>query len=765
MVRHQGSQLILDRYRVVKAAGSGGFATVLHAYDTKLGRDVAIKRIQLSESDVARARLLAMEARMGSAFADYESEGEDEGLPGREYAGLGRAGHEAAGRESASPTPARDDSAVRKTPSHASDFDLEFDLDESDFPEDPSFLDVFHPAEKAARGKHAGTQLLSGARSSVPSDIRSAASSSADDRSASSAGAHSASASPAHLSEPLDDELLDDEDPFDHIPGLQEARMVAKISDDNIVHVYECELHENTAYIIMEYVEGKTLTQVLEEAGDSLTLDAVAAVFSSVAHALEVAHGSEILHLDIKPDNVMINQKGVVKVTDFGLATLVDATGHGAAGAGTIGYMPLEQMRQEPLDAHADQWSLAAMTYEMLSGSNPFFADTLVEAEEAIEEAELVLPSLCWDDMDQGIDDVMFTALDLEPGDRYPSVADFAEALLPYLGSPKKGKKELAKLVRGEVEEVAPEPPAPKKPAVPLMERLGDRSASVLGRLVTALFAAFVAALALTNICLVEGSAYGLATDAAPVFWGLVAVAAVAALILPHVGALIAVIMLAAALLANGCYALGVCLLLVTGAWWWFVGRTDKVQAPVALSGPVFGAFGFAAVAPIAAGCLMPVGKAVITAAYSVLLAFVFAGFGTGDIMGWNLFVNSDIANVDVTSVALAALAKTSNWCVAASWILAAAAYSLFCVRGSKAFDVAGAVFAAALLIAGAVVAAGVSPGSNLWLPTVPALLGSLLPGVAGIAAAAMGVADRARWEDEDLGGEDERSESEEPVR
>lgn len=722
MARQQGAQLILDRYRVIRAAGSGGYATVLHAHDTKLGRDVAIKRIQLSESDVARARLMAMEARMGSELGydyDYDADSESDAAADSGYIP-----------------------------------DFELDIDEPAFPDDPSFLDVFHPAKKAARGKHASPSKAAASGASGASAGAAGAATSAGNR-ASAASASAASAPRTPASEPFEDE-----DPFDHIPGLQEARMVAKISDDNIVHVYECEFHENTAYIIMEYVEGKTLTQVLSEAGDSLTLDTVAAIFSSVAHALEVAHGSEILHLDIKPDNVMINQKGVVKVTDFGLATLVDATGHGTAGGGTIGYMPLEQMRQQPLDARTDQWSLAAMTYEMLSGSNPFFRDTLVEAEEAIEEAELVLPSLCWDDMDPAIDDVIFTALDLEPKDRYPSVAEFADALLPFLGSPKKGKKELSNLVRGvEAPEPASEPPKPKQPAIPLMERLGDRSASVLGRLITALLAAFVAAFALTNICLTEGSAFGLATDAAPVFWGMLVAVVAVSLILPHIGAFAAFIMLSAALLANGCYALGICVLLASAAWWWFLGRTDKVQAPVALCGPACGAFGLAAVAPIAAGCLMPVGKAAASAAFSVLLAFVFAGFGTGDIMGWNLLVNSDITGVDVTAVILTALGKTSNWCIAASWILAAVVYSLFCIRGSKAFDVTGAVFAAVLLLAGAVVAAGVSPGSNLWLPSIPDLLGSLLPGVAGIAAASAGVADRARWEDEDA--EDERTKPE----
>ena len=97
-----------------------------------------------------------------------------------------------------------------------------------------------------------------------------------------------------------------------------------------------------------------------------------AAVFGSVAHALEVAHENQVLHLDIKPDDVLINRQGQVKVTDFGLATLADAGGFGAAGGCTIGYMPLEQMRGVSLDARCDEWALASVTYEMLAGENPF---------------------------------------------------------------------------------------------------------------------------------------------------------------------------------------------------------------------------------------------------------------------------------------------------------------------------------------------------------------------------------------------------------
>ena len=111
------------------------------------------------------------------------------------------------------------------------------------------------------------------------------------------------------------------------IPGLDEARTAAMLSDPSIVAVYDFEIQDSTAYLIMEYVEGMTLTELLRDHDDRLTLDVVAAVFAAVAHALEVAHENGVLHLDIKPDNILINASGQVKVTDFGLATLADAQG------------------------------------------------------------------------------------------------------------------------------------------------------------------------------------------------------------------------------------------------------------------------------------------------------------------------------------------------------------------------------------------------------------------------------------------------------
>ncbi len=245
-------------------------------------------------------------------------------------------------------------------------------------------------------------------------------------------------------SNPLEDETVP---ALANIPGLDEARTAAMLSDPHIVTVYDVEVCGRTAYLIMEYIEGITLTKLMREYANYITLDIVAAVVDAVSSALIKAHSNHVLHLDIKPDNILVNREGTVKVTDFGLATLVDASGAGTTGGGTIGYMPLEQMRREELDARTDEWSLASVTYELLTGANPFMAPDLDHAEDAILDAELVLPSLCWDNLDDGMDDVLFYALDPDKEERYQSVRDFQEEADRFLGNAKRGTKELKRIV------------------------------------------------------------------------------------------------------------------------------------------------------------------------------------------------------------------------------------------------------------------------------------------------------------------------------
>ena len=424
-VRMTKTQLILNRYKPLAKAGVGGFGTVQVAWDTRIQRKVAIKCIPLSEAELLRAALPEADA------LDISSDERGESSAGSQSFGL--TGAHAAG-SAASSTTAIDPADVPPW---------------EDLPEEAGFAGVEDAG--VPDGSDASAKPTSAPAREVGPGF--AGFDPADPSSADSFPNQLLPGQSVSLTNAVDPASRPLVRTLSRIPGLDEARTAAMLSDPSIVAVYDFEIQDSTAYLIMEYVEGMTLTELLRDHDDRLTLDVVAAVFEAVAHALEVAHENGVLHLDIKPDNILINASGQVKVTDFGLATLADAQGFGVAGGGTIGYMPLEQMRQENLDARCDEWALASVTYEMLAGENPFLAPNLFQAQEAIEDGELVLPSLCWDNLDPAADDPIFYALDPEREERYETVADFAEELSPFLGDPTKGRAELADIVAGPAEE------------------------------------------------------------------------------------------------------------------------------------------------------------------------------------------------------------------------------------------------------------------------------------------------------------------------
>lgn len=497
------------------------------------------------------------------------------------------------------------------------------------------------------------------------------------------------------------------------VPGLDEARTAALLNDQSIVSVYDFEVQGTTAYLIMEYVEGLTLTQLLASFGDELTLDIVAAVFEGVARALEVAHENQVLHLDIKPDNILINKKGQVKVTDFGLAQLAGFGGFGTAGGGTIGYMPLEQMRGELLDVRCDEWALASVTYEMLAGENPFFAKSLAQAEKAIEDAELVLPSLCWDDLDSQADDVLFYALDPDRTERYESVADFAEEMTKFLGDAKRGRRQLSALTTDaeSAQELSEDERHRGKPALesvedaPFGERIGSTARTVLGRAVAAAGSALVAGLGLWNIP-------GLSGVSNPLFWGILAVACILAAMLPSIGALTAFIILAAALVAHGAFAQGCLLVIAAGVWWWFVGRRGTAQANVALAAPVAGAVGAACLAPLAAGRVLRPFQAMASALFAAYVSFALATLGSGSLQGWDALSLWDFTGGGAAGLAKGMVLSPRTWIVVAGWVVAAGASAACCLRGLRALSLLGTLAAGAVLVAAACCAEAVGePG------------------------------------------------------
>ena len=737
-------QLILGRYRPIEEAGSGGFGTVQVAWDTRIQRKVAIKCIELDEIEVARAA-----DEEGGRRADG---GAAAGAPGAgaAVAGTGTPVDFGMVEADAYELPWDQDSYVR--PAEAPGYDGGFGGyvdgsgyyggdggdcgDYSDYGRDYSDGDhAFADDTVAVGGSGWDADAGAGAGASAGAGAGRARRAKGRDQVGYAGGAGGVGyaggnfgGAPATLVMPqtsvgsgsgsaagvagsannagdaVDGEGAGDDGPFGHslahVPGLDEARTAAKLSDQSIVTVYDFEIQGTTAYLIMEYVEGITLTQLMRRFDDQIDLDIIAAVFDSVAHALDVAHNNQVLHLDIKPDNILINQQGQVKVTDFGLATLMDASGHGRAGGGTIGYMPPEQMRQEPLDARCDEWALASVTYQMLVGKNPFLAPTLSEAEAAIEDADLLLPSQCWDDLESAADDVIFYALDPDREERYDTVAEFAEELEPLLGDAEQGVVKLAALVGDaelEDEEEARQERRRRErgPHVPLRDRISSGARTAAAHALGAGGSAAVMALAASNIPVTSGLQN-------PAFWVLILAAGVLGVFWPHFGALLSFLLLSVAVIVQGSPVLGCVMAAATVLWWYFVARHGKAAANVALVCPIAGGFGLGQIAPLSAGFSLPPAHAVITTLYCALIAAALAACGSNSLLDWNMFANASFEYAgEIEQSLLLLLQEPSFWIIVASWILAALVLALFRRRPTRPFAFFGVVLAAAVLFAG----------------------------------------------------------------
>ncbi|HSK14824.1 MAG TPA: protein kinase, partial [Gaiellaceae bacterium] len=154
---------------------------------------------------------------------------------------------------------------------------------------------------------------------------------------------------------------------------LREARMAASLSHPNVVQVFDAGEENGQPWIVMEHVPGTTLAEELARSGP-LAAEAVAALAPQACAGLEHAHGAGLVHRDVKPQNLLLREDGVLKIADFGIARAAEQTRLTQVGAllGTAAYLAPEQAAGEPVTPAADVYSLGIVLYELLTGRTPF---------------------------------------------------------------------------------------------------------------------------------------------------------------------------------------------------------------------------------------------------------------------------------------------------------------------------------------------------------------------------------------------------------
>jgi serine/threonine-protein kinase len=206
----------------------------------------------------------------------------------------------------------------------------------------------------------------------------------------------------------------------------REAQAAARLSNPNVVSVFDTGADDGVHYIVMEYVEGRTLADYLAGGGRIMPERAIE-IAEAVCGALSAAHAQGVIHRDIKPGNIMLTPAGQVKVADFGIArmtTTAETVAQTAAVLGTASYLSPEQAQGQPVDGRSDIYSLGCVLYEMVTGRPPFLGDSpvAVASKQVLEQP--VAPSTLNPDVTPDLDAVILRALAKNPANRYQSAEE-----------------------------------------------------------------------------------------------------------------------------------------------------------------------------------------------------------------------------------------------------------------------------------------------------------------------------------------------------
>jgi eukaryotic-like serine/threonine-protein kinase len=219
-------------------------------------------------------------------------------------------------------------------------------------------------------------------------------------------------------------------DPSFLIRFKREAQAAASLSHPNIVGVYDTGTEDGTHFIVMEYVDGRTLKEVIRAEGP-LYPERAAEICADVCSALAAAHARGLIHRDIKPGNVMLTPEGKVKVMDFGIAraTTSETITQTAAVVGTAQYISPEQAQGQTVDYRSDLYSLGCCLYEMLTGTVPFTGATPVAIAYRHVREDPTPPRMLNGDVPAPLEAICLKAMAKLPDNRYQTAAEFQDDL------------------------------------------------------------------------------------------------------------------------------------------------------------------------------------------------------------------------------------------------------------------------------------------------------------------------------------------------
>ena len=204
-----------------------------------------------------------------------------------------------------------------------------------------------------------------------------------------------------------------------------EATAIATLSDTNIVNVLDVGTQEDINYIVMEYVKGKTLKEIINNEGPLGYEDAINKALQ-ISEALKCAHDNGIIHRDVKPQNILVSENGLVKVTDFGIAKSATSSTMTSTTTvmGSAHYFSPEQAKGEIVDIRTDLYSLGVVLYEMVTGKVPFDAESPVAIALKHIQEQPNSPKMVNSKVPTSLNDLILKLMSKEPKDRYQTAGD-----------------------------------------------------------------------------------------------------------------------------------------------------------------------------------------------------------------------------------------------------------------------------------------------------------------------------------------------------